>query len=113
MGEEERKKYTDMFQQQKTEWERKFGPIKEYRSHRRMFLKRKRELKEQRQLVKDGREKKKKTNERKSLPQMVWKAPVTSRQRRWLNRPSTEALDDHVFGRYRLSDVEQMCRAIW
>ena len=34
-----------------------------------------------------------KKNKRKSLSQMAWKAPVTSRQRRWLNRPSTEALD--------------------
>ena len=42
-----------------------------------------------------------------------WKTPVTSRQRRWVNRPATNALDSKVFGVYPLSDVEHMCRVIY
>ena len=55
-GEEQKNKYVNMFQQQKIEWERKYGNIKDYRSHRRIILKRKRDEKEQRQRVKEGRE---------------------------------------------------------
>ena len=137
----DKQKYQQLFNRRKIEWENEYGPISEYRKHRKRILKRKRDEKESRQhssfsapsartmssfssassSSSSSSSSSTSSSSSSSTPLQKnynrssnnWKTPVTSRQRRWVNRPATNALDSKVFGVYPLSDVEHMCRVIY
>lgn len=111
--------YYAQYEDLKRNWEAQYGPVSEYKRYRKQILKRKRDSKKNKSSSRPAKGSKHASSSSSSssssaMPNTdLWLTPVTARQRRWVNRPATEALEARVFGVYPLQDVEHMCRIIW